>query len=653
MAANSSTGFLGDPGEAYTTLSGTSMATPHVAGAAAILRQQHPDWSAAQVKAALMAAAAPHPTLDPYAQGAGRLDLTRAVTQTVLADPPSVSFAHTEWPHHDDSPQTATVTYHNHGAAELVLTLELATTGPTGDPAPDGFFTLSQSTVTVPAAGSAQVTLTVDTSIGELDGFFGGYLTATADGVRVVTPFAVEREVESYDVTLVYTDRAGQPSGGLGTLYRTDAFGIVDVYGGSVVTARVPAGEYTLMNFVFAEETSLLVQPRLLVDQDLTVAVDARLAEPVSITVPERTANLALGSVNAELTTESLVAGFSVLTNDFATIFSGQIGPDQALPGFVSSVTATFAEGDHEQGFADSPYRYDLAYFEVGRMMTGFQRDVTRRELATVVAEHVQHVPGVVGTKFSYGMLPGVTSTALATGFMTPLPFTRTEYHNTDGGVQWRKTLVEEFPADHPTAPWEIVSITDSELTEYHARRTYRERWNQGVFAPALSAPGSDMPLAAARVGDQLVLNPWLFYDAAGRPVSSVVTEAEVSVYQDGELIHQESGFSAEVDVPPGEADYRVEVEATRGEWYALSTHAHLAWTFRSSRVGAGAEAPLPVSVRFIAAGQTPAPAGRAYPVPVQVVRSRARRCPNHRPHSRGLLRRQGTGGRCRCTAVS
>lgn len=34
-------------------MSGTSMATPQVAGAAAILKQQHPDWNGGQLKAAL------------------------------------------------------------------------------------------------------------------------------------------------------------------------------------------------------------------------------------------------------------------------------------------------------------------------------------------------------------------------------------------------------------------------------------------------------------------------------------------------------------------------------------------------------------------------------------------------------------------------
>src|SRR5690606_35772154 len=100
-AARSSTSGIGDPANPYATLSGTSMATPHVAGAAAILAQQSPTATPAQLKAVLMASAVPHPQLGAFAQGAGRIDLARAIEQRLTTDPPSVSFGRQEWPHED------------------------------------------------------------------------------------------------------------------------------------------------------------------------------------------------------------------------------------------------------------------------------------------------------------------------------------------------------------------------------------------------------------------------------------------------------------------------------------------------------------------------------------------------------------------------
>ncbi len=74
----------------YRYASGTSMATPHVAGAAALLMQSHPDWSSQQVKRALMGTAA-DVGYDEYRVGAGRIDLVDANATVMLSDPPSVS----------------------------------------------------------------------------------------------------------------------------------------------------------------------------------------------------------------------------------------------------------------------------------------------------------------------------------------------------------------------------------------------------------------------------------------------------------------------------------------------------------------------------------------------------------------------------------
>lgn len=73
----------GDPcfDDKHITLSGTSMATPHVAGAAALLRQKNPAWSALEIKAALKNTAISLGA-HPQVQGAGVINVSAAVQLT-------------------------------------------------------------------------------------------------------------------------------------------------------------------------------------------------------------------------------------------------------------------------------------------------------------------------------------------------------------------------------------------------------------------------------------------------------------------------------------------------------------------------------------------------------------------------------------------
>src|SRR3954447_21539052 len=83
----------------YWSLSGTSMATPHVAGSAAILAQEHPGWTGEQLKEQLMSSAQSLADgYSPYEIGTGRVDVGAAVTDTVRATG-SLFFGNYAWPH--------------------------------------------------------------------------------------------------------------------------------------------------------------------------------------------------------------------------------------------------------------------------------------------------------------------------------------------------------------------------------------------------------------------------------------------------------------------------------------------------------------------------------------------------------------------------
>lgn len=76
----------GLPGQLFQSIQGTSMSSPHVAGAGALLAALHPDWSPGQIKSALMLSAITRGVTkedgvtpaDPFDYGSGRVNLAVA-----------------------------------------------------------------------------------------------------------------------------------------------------------------------------------------------------------------------------------------------------------------------------------------------------------------------------------------------------------------------------------------------------------------------------------------------------------------------------------------------------------------------------------------------------------------------------------------------
>lgn len=176
LSTASSEGSLSDPG-GYIRLSGTSMATPHVTGAVALLRQLHQDWSPATIKSALMGNAVDLGETQ-FHQGAGRLNVHAAAQETVVTTA-SVGFGLPLL----DGATDAIVTLTNSGSTSLQVSLEVeAARFMDGalkalSPAqPVDHVSLSASSLSLPAGGSKTVRMDLDLPADLADGYYGGVI---------------------------------------------------------------------------------------------------------------------------------------------------------------------------------------------------------------------------------------------------------------------------------------------------------------------------------------------------------------------------------------------------------------------------------------------------------------------------------------------
>ncbi|MBN6055262.1 S8 family serine peptidase, partial [Nonomuraea sp. RK-328] len=279
----------------YTANSGTSMATPHVTGAAAILAQQHPGWNAAELRDALVSTAERNDGHNWFEQGGGRVNVARAVTQQVFASS-AVDF-------HLLGKASATrqVTYRNTGGEPVTLALAAVTRGWSGKPAPDGAIRLGATSVTVPANGTATVDLTIDPAVGQI-GAYGGWVTASSGDVRLVTPFsyytgpATHRLgislVNSYGTKEFFPGYQAEPLVYAIPMKRTnspeDPFNPYGYYSLKLDFAGngemdLPAGEYEVIgvaNETRVSNRNAWVIANVTLDGDKTVTLDARRTVP-------------------------------------------------------------------------------------------------------------------------------------------------------------------------------------------------------------------------------------------------------------------------------------------------------------------------------------------------------------------------------------
>ncbi|MET7755798.1 S8 family serine peptidase [Streptomyces sp. NPDC005389] len=596
------------PAPGYLQIDGTSMATPHVAGAAAILKQRHPDWKATELKGALIASAkgGDHTA---FQQGSGRVRVDKALAQSVIADPVSLNFGTAQWPHADDRPVTRKVAYRNLGTTDVTLDLSVATLDPKGKRAPAGFFTLGADKVTVPAGGRAEVDLSADTRIGDADGSYSGYVTASAAGQSVRTAAVAVREAESYDVTLRAVGRDGADAQN----FHSTLIGVSGAAAGFETridnepgshTVRVPKGTYTFNTAVYQDPsdytkgTDWIVQPKLEISGDTTVTADARTTKPVDLTVPGID-SVDYGGTYYELGgTDIGRVGNGWVLRSFAGFRTAHLGPAVTDGSLLQTWDAHFLK--------DATSQYSVAFGgRTNKVSTGYTKHVKANELATLKVGLGASAPGKSALVSPFAHIPGAPE---GNGFsdLQPAPGTRTFYVSTADDVEWVTKFDQAGEPDTWGYPafegsWEMVRPK-----RYEAGRTYRETFNTGVLGPLVGGNAGVFRTAPdPATGEQrLVGSLPLFADGKGHSGYSPYTSVTSTLYRDGVKVAENDDpltGSQPFTVDGSDAEYRLVTSVERSaRLAAASTRVETGFTFRSKQVAATTA--LPVStVRFSA----------------------------------------------------
>lgn len=575
IAARAADGFLGDPvDEHYTSMSGTSMATPHVAGAAAVLAQAEPGLSGQELKSVLMGSA--QPVGDTvWREGAGRVYLPTTLDAQLVAQPASLSYGIFPFPQDELQPDTRPLTYRNDGDTDVTveLTTELA-----DDAGADGgsALTLSAQTLTVPAAGTATVEVTI--TPGQVDvGRWGGVVLATDDeGRQVRTTVGFENEPLKYDLTIRAIDRSGGPAqvdAAVLNVQDASVFADIAVPVDGETTIRVEPGPYSVTTYVpewdesgeWPEVVTLsgVFQPQLEVAGDTMVELDAREANQLMVQT-EQPATTLDASLTHDRTDATGNGGVNV----------GWGAGD--IPLYLTP-TAPVLDGTFEHlsthgmdGPGTRPdYTYDLAFVEPV-IPADLTYDVSDSELAAIDSTYRAETEPSAFFE-GRGALPDGWWLAFTSLFEQERPTQRTEYVSTEG-VQWVQSVMEADDEGWPLTWW------DTDFQSYEPGQHLDTAWLSAVYSHGL--PG----IHGVREADLVEVALPHLADDHGHGTTLEGAASYLGLWAGDELLAESEewpGLMAEV---PAQAELRL-VQRTQTDHPQLPRSVDLdtEWTFPSA----------------------------------------------------------------------
>ncbi|WP_157237041.1 S8 family peptidase [Promicromonospora sukumoe] len=574
----------------YTAWSGTSMAAPHVAGAAAVLKQARPELTGPQLKAVLMGSAR-HTSGGAFEEGAGRVFVPAALDLSVTSSPASLSFGAFEYPQEGTS--THTLTYENPGDAAVTLDLAVEASDQDGEPLPTDAVTLDATSLTVPAGGTAAVEVGVDRTVGAVERRYSGAVTATdAEGREVRTPLGYYKEPDLADLDVRTLGRDGEPHTGSSSvrIVNVDDPTLFDQHGEigpEGLDLRVPPGRYSITGFLWTtdeeyvvSEVSAVLRPEVTVADDTTVVLDAREARELSVSThrPSAVRWIALDDTRTTAAGDDPY-GFGTVVGAGAKAYATPTDAPVTV-GTYDLQTHFVLEQPVAAGRAPS-YTYDLLYAQ--DVVDTFRFRATARNTAAVTTTYASLGADHAAESARVGTAPGHLWGS-AVGSPVAVPGRRTEYLSANG-VAWGHQ-VYTGSADDPQQGW-----FDAEARTYAPREKARTTVGGAVLS-ARTGTGA-FTVADDTLGVRLV--PWS--DAEGHPFAGFNGQGtRLRVWQDGEAVLDQTRPSAEVALPVGGAAHRVILDArNETSWWERSTRTRTEWRFRAAPDAAGGPAVLDV----------------------------------------------------------